>query len=148
MPLPDIINSPLYPLSELWQQIWTVCVIIRALHKRKKEVLVFGYYVYFRHFGEMLMIYRVVIFHLYVMCRHEKYATQYRAIFVVNCKMKSEEVLQPENQKRKRGGRWRNTSEDTVKPVCCSVCSTEVGVMDEEEVYHFFNVLPSEPWTL
>lgn len=31
------------------------------------------------------------------------------------------------------------------KHVCCIVCSTEVGVIDEDEVYHFFNVLPSEP---
>lgn len=54
----------------------------------------------------------------------------------------------------KRGKRRRESSEveadpadgerETFKPVCCSVCSTEVGVIDEDEVYHFFNVLPSE----
>jgi hypothetical protein len=30
-------------------------------------------------------------------------------------------------------------------PVRCTVCSTEVGVYDADEVYHFFNVLASEP---
>jgi hypothetical protein len=26
-------------------------------------------------------------------------------------------------------------------PVHCETCSTQVGVFDEEEVYHFFNVV-------
>ncbi|KAK4798543.1 hypothetical protein SAY86_030869 [Trapa natans] len=89
--------------------------------------------------------------------RHETYVTQYRAIFVVNCKIKCEDVI---NQKiiarpgTGRGKRGRKTTEDRVeadaiicesfKHVCCSVCSTEVGVIDEEEVYHFYNVIPSE----
>ncbi|XP_059656494.1 uncharacterized protein LOC132303296 [Cornus florida] len=84
--------------------------------------------------------------------RHEKHVTQYRAIFVVNCKIKSDQVSQQGSLKRKRGQKGRESGEseagsaggETFKPVCCSVCSTEVGVIDEEEVYHFFNVLPSE----
>ena len=28
-------------------------------------------------------------------------------------------------------------------PVSCATCGTEVGVMDGEEVYHFFHVFPS-----
>ncbi|XVF44568.1 hypothetical protein PTKIN_Ptkin02bG0135400 [Pterospermum kingtungense] len=83
--------------------------------------------------------------------RHEKYVTQYRAIFVVNCKIEIDKMRQ-EREKRKKGKRRRECSEDeaaanggeTFKPVCCSVCSTEVGAIDEDEVYHFFNVLPSE----
>ncbi|KAL3502289.1 hypothetical protein ACH5RR_036738 [Cinchona calisaya] len=79
--------------------------------------------------------------------RHEKYLTQYRAVFVVNCKIKNGQVSQP-GTKRKRGRRHKTSAEpevdDVVKPVCCLICSTEVGVIDEEEVYHFFNVLPSE----
>ncbi|XP_027154664.1 E2F-associated phosphoprotein [Coffea eugenioides] len=83
--------------------------------------------------------------------RHEKYLTQYRAVFVINCKIKSYQVSQ-HGSKRKRGRRHGTSSEteadsvagEAVKPVCCSVCSTDVGVIDEEEVYHFFNVLPSE----
>ncbi|XP_074338636.1 uncharacterized protein LOC141676816 isoform X2 [Apium graveolens] len=83
--------------------------------------------------------------------RHEKYVTQYRAVFVNNCKIKNDQVSQP-GIKRKRGKRGKGGLEtdagsitgETFKPVCCSTCSTEVGVIDEEEVYHFFNVLPSE----
>ncbi|XP_062107948.1 uncharacterized protein LOC133818860 [Humulus lupulus] len=84
--------------------------------------------------------------------RHEKYLTQYRAIFVVNCKVGSESLLHCSISQPKRGKRRRETDEsevnlavgETFKQVSCMVCSTEVGVMDEEEVYHFFNVLPSE----
>lgn len=78
-------------------------------------------------------------------CRHEKYVTQYRAMFVVNCRIKKEGVLEPGN-KRKRNRRASASATDTFKNVCCSVCSTDVGVIDEDEVYHFFNVIPSEAW--
>lgn len=72
-------------------------------------------------------------------------------MFVVNCKIKNDQVSQP-GLKRKRGRKGRgggetesgSVSSEIFKQVCCSVCSTEVGVIDEEEVYHFFNVLPSE----
>ncbi|KAL7132176.1 hypothetical protein ABFS83_12G054500 [Erythranthe nasuta] len=80
--------------------------------------------------------------------RHDKYLTQYRAIFVENCRIK-EEVATP-GSKRKRNKKGSSQSEEgavateTYKSVCCSVCSTNVGVIDEDEVYHFFNVLPSE----
>lgn len=78
--------------------------------------------------------------------------TQYRAVFVVNCKVGSERLLYQRNPKSKRGKRRRDLDEsevnaavgETFKRVSCVVCSTEVGAMDEEEVYHFFNVLPSE----
>ncbi|GAV72273.1 Eapp_C domain-containing protein [Cephalotus follicularis] len=82
--------------------------------------------------------------------RHETYVTQYRAVFVVNCKTESNQVRQS-ILRPKRGRRGRESNEtaapvggETFKPVCCSVCSTEVGVIDEDEVYHFYNVLPSE----
>ncbi|AQK72960.1 hypothetical protein Zm00014a_027180 [Zea mays] len=85
--------------------------------------------------------------------RHEKYVNQYRAMFVRNCKIKTDQVLREGKSKRKkrRGGRAGDpaaASEGESKgqsyhPVCCEVCSTEVGVLDEDEVYHFFNVIPS-----
>ncbi|XP_061368641.1 uncharacterized protein LOC133311595 [Gastrolobium bilobum] len=83
--------------------------------------------------------------------RHEKYLTHYRAIFVVNCKIENDQVLRQNisrSGKRKRTGRLdgsdaHSNNIETFKQVCCSVCSTEVGVIDEDEVYHFFNVLPS-----
>ncbi|KAH7663125.1 E2F-associated phosphoprotein [Dioscorea alata] len=84
--------------------------------------------------------------------RHEKYLTQYRAMFVMNCKIKMDKILPQEKQKprksksdTKTGSKLRgNTETDEIyHPVCCSVCSIEVGVFDENEIYHFFNVLPS-----
>ncbi|XP_027367094.1 E2F-associated phosphoprotein [Abrus precatorius] len=85
--------------------------------------------------------------------RHEKYLTQYRAVFVVNCKIGNDKVLRQNSsrsRKRNRGAEGfdgndaRSSNSETFKQVCCSVCSTEVGVIDEDEVYHFYNVLPSE----
>lgn len=32
------------------------------------------------------------------------------------------------------------------RKVFCSTCGTQVGAIDEEEVYHFFGVLPSPPY--
>ena len=32
---------------------------------------------------------------------------------------------------------------DIFNPVKCSVCDTEVGVFDQDEIFHFFNVLAS-----
>lgn len=70
---------------------------------------------------------------------------------MVNCKIIREQGSQA-GSKRKRGRKPGKTAEtetdsvssEAVKPVHCTTCSTEVGVIDEEEVYHFFNVLPSE----
>lgn len=75
----------------------------------------------------------------------------------MNCKVKAEDVLNQQRRARPgtgRAKRGRETTEhegeagavgsESFKHVCCSVCSTEVGVVDEEEVYHFYNVLPSE----
>ncbi|KAK0573810.1 hypothetical protein LWI29_013939 [Acer saccharum] len=83
--------------------------------------------------------------------RHEKYVSQYRAIFVVNCKIGNGQVLEI-SAKPKKGKRRRESSEseeatavaEACKPVCCCICSTNVGIIDMDEVYHFFNVLPSE----
>jgi hypothetical protein len=87
-------------------------------------------------------------------CRHEKYVTQYRAVFVKNCKIGSDQVSQHNNPEPRRAKRGRKSGEseagsaggETLHKVSCSVCSTEVGIIDGDEVYHFFNVLPSESW--
>lgn len=84
--------------------------------------------------------------------RHEIYLTQYRAMFVVNCEIKDKKVFPRGNQKRKRNKKGiagqaaeeSSQSGEAVRQVCCSVCSTEVGVIDEDEIYHFYDVLPSE----
>lgn len=33
--------------------------------------------------------------------------------------------------------------EEKFRPVCCSGCDHRVGVLDEEDVFHFFNVIAS-----
>ncbi|KAL9261108.1 E2F-associated phosphoprotein-like protein [Drosera capensis] len=86
--------------------------------------------------------------------RHDVYLTQYRAIFVVNCKITNKQVLPQtsSSQKRKRQGTKRqpapaegsSQTDAAIRQVCCDVCSTDVGVIDEEEVYHFYDVIPSE----
>ncbi|XP_024125979.1 E2F-associated phosphoprotein isoform X1 [Oryzias melastigma] len=81
--------------------------------------------------------------------RHETYRTQYRAMFVMNCVVKTDEVLHykhpPEKRKRRRGRRAEDgqAAAETYRPVQCSQCSTEVAVFDKDEVYHFFNILAS-----
>lgn len=104
--------------------------------------------------------------------RHEKYRTQYRAMFVMNCTVDKEEVLRyktSNNRKQKRHrkkARQESTSapaeaemesesgltdarlagmdeEEMYHPVKCTECSTEVAVYDKDEVYHFFNILAS-----
>ncbi|KAF9619187.1 hypothetical protein IFM89_005741 [Coptis chinensis] len=78
--------------------------------------------------------------------RHEKFVTQYRAVFVENCEIKINQILRENSRKRKKGKSDLGGSSmgEVFKPFCCLVCATEVGVVDGDEVYHFFNVLPSE----
>ncbi|KAL3995454.1 E2F-associated phosphofamily protein [Acanthocheilonema viteae] len=91
--------------------------------------------------------------------RHDFYLNQYRAVFVENCNVVKNEVLfLPLSGKNKRKARKNaagvkpnaivdpaNTAmlpkEDLFHPVLCSVCATNVGVCNYEEVFHFFNVL-------
>ena len=32
--------------------------------------------------------------------------------------------------------------EEIFHPVVCDICTTEVAMRDEDEIYHFFNVIP------
>ncbi|KAM9355425.1 E2F-associated phosphoprotein [Pholidichthys leucotaenia] len=96
--------------------------------------------------------------------RHEKYRTQYRAMFVMNCTVKRDEVLhyksqqegKRRNRKRRRGQKAETSADkapdptlagmdtdEVYHPVQCTECSTEVAVFDKDEVYHFFNILAS-----
>ncbi|KAK6047082.1 hypothetical protein COOONC_15410 [Cooperia oncophora] len=85
--------------------------------------------------------------------RHEIYNDQYRAMFVENCRVDHTSMKIEKTGKEKRRERQRlrkmglnpaeqpDSSEDIFLPVHCAVCSTNVAVMDHDEVYHFFNVL-------
>ncbi|KAK5965759.1 hypothetical protein GCK32_007070, partial [Trichostrongylus colubriformis] len=85
--------------------------------------------------------------------RHEIYNDQYRAMFVENCRVEQASMKIEKTGKEKRRERQRirkmgldpaeqqESAEDMFLPVHCAVCSTNVAVMDHDEVYHFFNVL-------
>ncbi|XP_042719820.1 E2F-associated phosphoprotein [Lagopus leucura] len=86
--------------------------------------------------------------------RHESYKTQYRAMFVMNCFVNKEEILKYRKKIKKRNKKRKHSEETTpvqsnqeeeevYHPVLCTECSTEVAVMDKDEVFHFFNVLAS-----
>uniref|UniRef100_A0A8C8SJH7 E2F associated phosphoprotein n=1 Tax=Pelusios castaneus TaxID=367368 RepID=A0A8C8SJH7_9SAUR len=89
--------------------------------------------------------------------RHESYKTQYRAMFVMNCSVNKEEVLKykgPMNKIKKGRKKMKHSNEvatvqanqeeeEVYHPVKCTECSTEVAVLDKDEVFHFFNVLAS-----
>ncbi|XP_035211536.1 E2F-associated phosphoprotein-like [Stegodyphus dumicola] len=77
--------------------------------------------------------------------RHDIYKTQYRAMFVINCRINFSETLKYENKKKKSRKSLTSAAPqfDIYNPVQCSVCNTEVAVYDKDELYHFFNVLAS-----
>ncbi|KFO97187.1 E2F-associated phosphoprotein, partial [Calypte anna] len=85
--------------------------------------------------------------------RHESYKTQYRAMFVMNCVVNKEEILKYRKKVKRRNKKMKHSKESTsmqsneeeelYHPVMCTECSTEVAVMDKDEVFHFFNVLAS-----
>lgn len=88
--------------------------------------------------------------------RHESYKTQYRAMFVMNCAVNKEEILKYRNKVKRRSKKMKHSKElgsiqsnqeeeeeEIYHPVLCNECSTEVAVMDKDEVFHFFNVLAS-----
>ncbi len=58
-------------------------------------------------------------------------------MFVENCIVKKDETLVLASKK----GKGRE-GDERYRPVVCASCEAEVGVQDEEEVYHFFNVIP------
>ncbi|KAI8893612.1 E2F-associated phosphoprotein-domain-containing protein [Globomyces pollinis-pini] len=60
--------------------------------------------------------------------KHVEYS-QYRAMFVVRCKILHEQIL-----------RVKGTNE-VFHPVQCGECGAEIGVYDSDEVYHFFQVV-------
>lgn len=91
--------------------------------------------------------------------RHETYHTQFRAMFVLNCKVDETETLTfrpPKGERRAKQRRHRGRQEqddsgpsldgpdEEYSPVVCSECDTVVAVYDADEVYHFFDVLATD----
>ncbi|KAI6647326.1 hypothetical protein LOD99_12322 [Oopsacas minuta] len=84
--------------------------------------------------------------------QHDLYKDQFRAMFVMHCRIEEGEILKYKKKKQKKKFKRREemgsteaVEYDVYQPVKCGSCQTEVGVFDEDEVYHFYNVLPSEP---
>lgn len=64
-------------------------------------------------------------------------------MFYENCVVDKSQVIRYPPEK-KRGKARAHDDEDTDEiywPVNCETCGTQVGVMDQEEVVHFFNVI-------
>lgn len=86
--------------------------------------------------------------------KHARYHTQFRAVFVMNCKTSAtaHSVAAPQQSKQQKHQRPAGdeatadaAAGEQFFPVACEVCGTQVGVRDADEVYHFFNVLASTP---
>jgi len=92
--------------------------------------------------------------------RHEFYNDQYRAMFVMNCRVDRSETLTvpvKNKGKKRRGDKDKQQERNSVMqnvssnpsdiffPVKCTVCSSQVAVYDHDEIYHFFNCLASHP---
>ena len=96
--------------------------------------------------------------------QHAEYSNQFRAMFTINCKVVMEEKiihkLQPEPPRSNTMAHDPGTtpprpksaepsvaptmpSTEILHPVLCDHCQTEVGVFDEDSVYHFFEVIPT-----
>ncbi|EGG19992.1 hypothetical protein DFA_07107 [Cavenderia fasciculata] len=98
--------------------------------------------------------------------RHDLYKNQYRAMFVKNCTIdyqsklvyKEEKKKHPKKSKGKGNGNGKEPTsiattddhdnddqqiEEDYYSVECSNCTTKVAVYDKDEIYHFFNVFPS-----
>ncbi|KAI9280482.1 E2F-associated phosphoprotein-domain-containing protein [Sporodiniella umbellata] len=65
--------------------------------------------------------------------RHERYAQQYRAMFVHHCHVIETERYQPKGAEK----------DEHYQKVVCDQCGVHVAMMDQDEVYHFFNVVPT-----
>ncbi|KAF9174036.1 hypothetical protein BGX21_003656 [Mortierella sp. AD011] len=103
--------------------------------------------------------------------QHEFYPHQFRAMFVENCRVLDNEILRfPKEAAAKKRNRNNNDNGKDIKtslakssdfaqgfkpstdddddmayhPVVCEICNTKVALMDQDEVFHFFNVIPDE----
>lgn len=91
--------------------------------------------------------------------RHETFKTQWRAMFVVNCHV-DERALGTSGAAAGRAGGMADgegpdegaegpvegeaeAGGEVLQAVTCASCGASVGVRDQDEVYHFFGVLPS-----
>ncbi|KAF8982289.1 hypothetical protein BGZ46_001515 [Entomortierella lignicola] len=100
--------------------------------------------------------------------QHEFYPHQFRAMFVENCRILENEVLRFPKEAKKPSNNGKNPKSSssivagssdfaqgfkpsvdddydmTYHPVACEICNTRVALIDQDEIFHFFNVIPDE----
>ena len=95
----------------------------------------------------------IISIYIYIYNRHEIYKSQYRAVFVQNCNIDQNKIIQQKNMKiyNSMMGKEDKDIELEKKRICaelyfsvsCANCGCEIGVFDAlEKVYHFFQVIP------
>jgi len=80
--------------------------------------------------------------------RHDLYDNQFRAMFVENVSVLYDQRLRfplSKSGRKRKGDRHSGPpdADEVFHPVRCVHCSTEVAMFDQQEIYHFFNVIPS-----
>lgn len=71
---------------------------------------------------------------------HEQYEGQFRAMFVINCRVVASERLRVVVKGGMNSNGEKEGGAEAYRPVACRRCGTEVGVLDTEGVYHLCNV--------
>ncbi|KAI3635099.1 hypothetical protein MIR68_006665 [Amoeboaphelidium protococcarum] len=83
--------------------------------------------------------------------RHVKYEGQYRAMFVNNCRVNSDQIAifdqtgQIVSFQKENFVRSSQQNQDLLEvyhPVECAQCQCEVAYIDGDQVFHFCNVIP------
>ena len=65
-------------------------------------------------------------------------------MFVLNCSVMKDEVVKYQAKEIKKRKKTVPLEEDGIyNPVRCEKCNTEVAVFDQNEIFHFFNVISS-----
>ena len=68
-------------------------------------------------------------------------------MFTVNCKIDTSQRMKAptktKKSKSKNSEHSEDSQEETYYPVQCSACDTHVAMFDNDEIFHFFNVVTS-----
>ena len=75
--------------------------------------------------------------------QHEQYHNQFRAVSAYNVVVDKNQPVDPAAGGGGKGRRAKKAKASQYFKVVCAVCDTEVGAFDDDEVYHFFHVFPS-----
>ena len=145
-------HNSLHRLSEVSSCIAVGLLYKTLVHSKKSQLLENQATSFSNNVAEIVK--KIVIYKQLFPSRHDTYKQQFRAMFVMNCKVISDETLRYEaKQQKKKSSKKNKELPDNVSleqselynPVQCTSCNTEVAVFDKDEVYHFFNVVESLP---